>query len=171
MLPILEQHHVGDASVDEHGVVRHAKCSYGDGTAMESDPRTPGASPRLDCLLVDDDPLIRLCLETIVRSAGHLATSAGDGAEAVGILSTHRFDVVISDIRMPNLDGWGLLEHVHQSCPETDVILMTAYATAPDATKALTLSACEYLPKPVDANELTSHLRQISRRRAGKTTT
>jgi len=136
---------------------------------MDSDPQTPVAFPKLDCLVVDDDPLIRLCLETIIRTAGHLATSASDGAEAVNILSTHRFDVVISDIRMPNLDGWGLFEHVQRACPETDVILMTAYATVPDATKALTLGACEYLPKPVDADELTSHLRQISRRRAGET--
>jgi DNA-binding NtrC family response regulator len=63
----------------------------------------------------------------------------------------------------------GLFDHVQHACPETDVILMTAYATVPDATKALTLGACEYLHKPVDADELTSHLQQISRRRAGKT--
>jgi PleD family two-component response regulator len=107
VLPIHQQHHVGDPSTAERAFVRHAACSYEDETAMDSDLQTPRAFPKLDCLVVDDDPLIRLCLETIVRSAGHLATSASDGAEAVNILSTHRFDLVISDIRMPNLDGWG----------------------------------------------------------------
>jgi two-component system, NtrC family, response regulator HydG len=122
----------------------------------------------LDCLLVDDDPLIRLCLETMVREAGHLVTSAPDGAAAVGLLSHHQFDVVISDIRMPNLDGWGVFAHVRLQSPNTDVILMTAYATLPDAVKALELGACEYLPKPVDASELGYQLEQIAERRAAK---
>jgi DNA-binding NtrC family response regulator len=134
---------------------------------MNSDLRRAGGFQSLDCLLVDDDPLIRLCLETMVRTAGHLATSARDGAEAVSILSTHRFDLLISDIRMPNLDGWGLFEHVRRSSPETDVILMTAYPTVPDAMKAMARGACEYLPKPFDADDLTSQLRCISERRAG----
>lgn len=122
----------------------------------------------LDCLLVDDDPLIRLCLETMVREAGHSVTSAVDGAAAVNLLSEHQFDVVISDIRMPNLDGWGLFARVRLESPETDVILMTAYATLPDAVKALELGACEYMPKPVDASELAYHLEQIAERRAAK---
>ena len=122
----------------------------------------------LDCLLVDDDPLIRLCVETMVRTAGHRVTSATDGAAAVAILATHSFDVVISDIRMPNLDGWGLFQHLRQSSPDTDVILMTAYATVPDAMTAMNLGAVEYLPKPVDSDELNSHLLVISARRTGK---
>src|SRR2546423_5786200 len=86
----------------------------------------------LDCLVVDDDPLIRLCVETMVRAAGHLVTSAGDGARAVELLDAHRFDVVISDIRMPKLDGWRLFQHVRRTAPDTAVILMTAYSTVPD---------------------------------------
>jgi len=105
----------------------------------------------------------------MVLAAGHRVTSAGDGAEAVGILSARRFDVVISDVRMPKVDGWRLFEYVRQCAPETDVILMTAYATVPDALKALARGACEYLTKPLDADELTSHLQQISERRARKT--
>jgi DNA-binding NtrC family response regulator len=107
----------------------------------------------------------------MVLTAGHRVTSAGDGAEALGMLSAHHFDLLISDIRMPNLDGWGLFERVRLLAPDTDVILMTAYATAPDAIKALKHGACEYLPKPLDADELTSHLQQISDRRAKRTET
>lgn len=125
----------------------------------------------LDCLLVDDDPIIRLCVETMVRDAGHLVTTAADGALAVGLLAGKTFDVVISDIRMPNLDGWGLFEKVRTSSPGTDVILMTAYATEPDAVTALRLGAFEYLPKPVDIDELTAHLDEIADRRAAKRAT
>jgi DNA-binding NtrC family response regulator len=134
-----------------------------------SDLGSPAVPRSLNCLVVDDDPLIRLCVETMVRTAGHLVTGAGDGAEAVSILSTHRFDVLISDIRMPRLDGWSLFEHIRRSAPETDVILMTAYATVPDAMQALARGACEYIPKPVDAEDLTSQLQKIAERRAGKT--
>jgi two-component system response regulator PilR (NtrC family) len=137
------------------------------GGVMGNEPRSPFHN--LDCLLVDDDPLIRLCVKTMVVAAGHRVTSAGDGAEAIDILSSHRFDVVISDIRMPKLDGWGLIDHVRRSTPDTDVILMTAYATGPDAMRAFMRGACEYLRKPLDAEELTSHLRQISERRAKRT--
>lgn len=134
----------------------------------DSERKNKGAQHSLDCLLVDDDPLIRLCIETMMRSAGHLVTTAVDGAAAVRALADHRFDVVVSDIRMPNLDGWGLFEHLRATWPETDVILMTAYATQPDATKAMMKGAAEYLPKPVDAEELTAHLLMISERRAGR---
>ena len=135
---------------------------------MKVGERNDGGASSLDCLLVDDDPLIRLCLETMMRAAGHLVTSADDGAAAVRALADHRYDVVISDIRMPNLDGWGLFEHLRATWPETDVILMTAYATQPDAMKAMMKGACEYLPKPVDAEELTEHLQLIADRRSGK---
>ena len=138
-------------------------------SATDGHPKTPCRA--LDCLLVDDDPLIRLCVKTMVVTAGHRVTSAGDGEEALGILSARRFDVVISDIRMPNLDGWGLFEHVRRCSPETDVILMTAYATVPDALTALSRGACEYLPKPVDADELTAQLQEISDRRCKRTET
>src|SRR5689334_13077605 len=119
----------------------------------EMDTMTESAPVVLDCLLVEDDPLIRLCLETMLRSGGHTVTSAADGALAVIILAAHTFDVVISDIRMPNLDGWGVFAHVRLSSPDTAVILMTAYATLPDATRALQLGAAEYMPKPVHADE------------------
>lgn len=127
-----------------------------------------GVSHSLDCLLVDDDPLIRLCVETMMRSAGHLVTTAVDGAAAVRALADHRYDVVVSDIRMPNLDGWGLFEHLRATWPETDVILMTAYATQPDAMRAMMKGACDYLPKPVDAEELTQHLQEIAERRSAR---
>ena len=113
---------------------------------------------------MDDDPLIRMCVEVMVKTAGHLVTSAADGSEALALLAAHHYDVVISDIRMPRLDGWRLFEHVRKTAPDTSVILMTAYATVPDAINAMALGACEYLPKPVDADELNSLLQKISER-------
>jgi DNA-binding response OmpR family regulator len=122
----------------------------------------------LNCLLVDDDPLIRFCVETFIQTAGHRVTTAVDGLHAVEILGRNLFDVVISDIRMPRLDGWGVFQHVRltPSSRTTEVILMTAYATVPDSIAAMKLGACDYLPKPIGESELVQHLAELSRRRS-----
>ena len=120
----------------------------------------------LDCLVVDDDPTIRLCLEQMIRDRKHRVSSTADGASAVNLVSEHRYDVVISDIRMPKLDGLTLFQHIHQVSPATNVILMTAYATVPDAVSALKLGVYEYIAKPIDAEEFTAHLDRIAEKRA-----
>jgi DNA-binding NtrC family response regulator len=79
----------------------------------------PEESLSLDCLVVDDDPTIRLCLEHMIRDAKHQVSSPADGASALTLISEHRYDVVISDIRMPKLDGLSLFQHIHQVSPDT----------------------------------------------------
>ena len=126
----------------------------------------PEEAPSLDCLVVDDDPTIRLCLEHMIRDAKHRVSSTGDGASALTLISEHRYDVVISDIRMPKLDGLTLFQHIHQVSPTTSVILMTAYATVPDAVSALKLGVYEYIGKPINNEEFKAHLERIAEKRA-----
>jgi two-component system, NtrC family, response regulator HydG len=120
----------------------------------------------LDCLVVDDDTTIRLCLEHMIRDANHRVSSTNDGASALKLVSEHRYDVVISDIRMPKLDGLSLFQHIQQVSPSTSVILMTAYATVPDAVSALKLGVYEYIGKPINGEEFTAHLDRIAQKRA-----
>jgi two-component system, NtrC family, response regulator HydG len=120
----------------------------------------------LDCLVVDDDSTIRLCLEHMIRDAKHRVSSTSDGASALTLISEHRYDVVISDIRMPKLDGLTLFQHIHQVSPTTSVILMTAYATVPDAVSALKLGVYEYVGKPINSDEFRAHLDRIAEKRA-----
>lgn len=134
--------------------------------ALTTDAAAPTAALSLDCLVVDDDATIRLCLEYMIREAGHRATSVADGAAALTRVSEHRFDVVVSDIRMPKLDGLSLFAHIQKVSPGTSVILMTAYATVPDAVAALKLGVYEYIGKPIDEDELRTHLQRIAERRA-----
>jgi len=126
----------------------------------------PGESLSLDCLVVDDDPTIRLCLEHMIRDSQHRASSTADGAAALTLISEHRYDLVISDIRMPKLDGLSLFQHIHQISPATSVILMTAYATVPDAVAALKLGVYEYIGKPVNSEDFRVHLERIAEKRA-----
>lgn len=120
----------------------------------------------LDCLVVDDDTTIRLCLEHMIRDAKHRVSSTSDGDSALKLVAEHRYDVVISDIRMPKVDGLTLFQHIQTVSPGTAVILMTAYATVPDAVSALKLGVYEYIGKPINGDELTAHLEHISEKRA-----
>jgi len=135
-------------------------------TAVATEPPSPDELLSLDCLVVDDDPTIRLCLEHMIRDGKHRASSTADGAAALSLVSDHRYDVVISDIRMPKLDGLSLFQHIHQVSPSTTVILMTAYATVPDAVAALKLGVYEYIGKPINDQDFRAHLERIAEKRA-----
>jgi DNA-binding NtrC family response regulator len=131
-------------------------------TSAATEPAPPNGSLSLDCLVVDDDSTIRLCLEHMIRDAKHRVTSSADGASALALISGHRYDVVISDVRMPKLDGLSLFQRIHQVSPSTSVILMTAYATVPDAVSALKLGVYDYIGKPVNSDDLRAHLERIA---------
>ncbi len=99
-------------------------------------------------LIVDDEAHIRTHLGTYVRSLGHDVEDAADGGAGLAALQRRRFDVVVSDVRMPRLDGMTLLAEVKRGSPETAVVLMTAYATIPQAVEAMRAGAADYLVKP-----------------------
>jgi DNA-binding NtrC family response regulator len=118
----------------------------------------------LDVLLVDDEPTIRLSIGDAISDAGHRVTLASDGAEALERIKSHVFDVIISDIRMPKLDGLTLFHRIREISPETDVILVTAYGAVEDAVKALKLGARDYLTKPFETAELLVRLERLGER-------
>ncbi len=120
----------------------------------------------LDILLIDDEPDLRVVLEEALRDADHRVTVAGDGAEGMGHVVSRVFDVVITDVRLPKVDGLTLFRRVRQESPTTDVILMTAYAEVADAVAALKKGAYDYLTKPFDVDELLLTIARISEHRA-----
>ncbi len=103
-------------------------------------------------LVVDDKPNIRQLFAKILRELGTVVT-ADDGRLALALLEESRFDVVLSDIRMPELDGHALLAEVRRRANPPEVILMTAYATVESAVEALRHGAFDYLAKPFDPDE------------------
>ncbi|MEZ4432568.1 MAG: sigma-54 dependent transcriptional regulator [bacterium] len=120
----------------------------------------------LDILLVDDEPTIRLSVGDALEDAGHRVTLAADGDAAAQKLTEHRFDVVVSDIRMPGLDGLSLFRRIRERAPETDVILITAYGAVEDAVQALKEGARDYLTKPFDTGELLLRVERLAERHA-----
>jgi DNA-binding NtrC family response regulator len=115
----------------------------------------------LDILLVDDEPPIRAFVEDALRDQGHRVTVAGDGAEAMARLDHRVYDLVISDVRLPKVDGLTLFSRIQNDAPSTQVILMTAYGSVNDAVNAIRQRAVDYLTKPFDLDELVKRVDQI----------
>ena len=103
-------------------------------------------------LVVDDKDNIVKLLSRIL-SPEFDVTTADDGTRALGLIATQPFDVVISDIRMPGADGMAVLQETHRLQPDTEVILMTAFATVQAAVDAMKQGAYDYLQKPFEPDE------------------
>jgi EAL domain-containing protein (putative c-di-GMP-specific phosphodiesterase class I)/CheY-like chemotaxis protein len=105
-------------------------------------------------LVVDDEPLVlRLLCKTLER-AGYHPVCAGDGHEAMRLVATQGFDVVVSDISMPRMTGVDLLRAVRERDQDLPVILLTGEPTIDTATRAIALGVLGYLTKPVNMDEL-----------------
>ena len=120
----------------------------------------------LDILLVDDEADLRNVLEEQLTEAGHRVQSAGDGAASVEHIKRKLFDVVICDIRLPQMDGLSLFRLIRKEAPGTEVILMTAYSDVTQAVSALKEGAFDYLTKPFDMDELLLQVRRIDEMRS-----
>jgi len=108
-------------------------------------------------ILVSDDELsMRQFLEILLKKEGHRVVCTGDGQEAWARFQAEPFDLVISDIKMPKMDGLELLRKVKEQRPALAVILVTAYASPEDAIAAMKAGAYDYLTKPFKLEEIKS---------------
>ncbi len=105
-------------------------------------------------LVVDDEKGMREFLSVLLEDGGHTVVLASHGQEALATAQENPVDLVISDVRMPLLDGVGLLKGLHELDPHLPVILMTAYASAESAVQAMKRGAYDYLIKPFKVDEL-----------------
>ena len=111
-----------------------------------------GTSTRV--LVVDDEESLRFFLTRGLKKAGYGVDAAASGQEAIERLSEVSFDVVLSDIVMPDVSGLDVLGAVHEMDKDAVVILMTAHGTVENAIDALRLGAFDYLTKPFEMQEL-----------------
>ncbi|HEX7604877.1 MAG TPA: sigma-54 dependent transcriptional regulator, partial [Polyangiaceae bacterium] len=119
----------------------------------------------LSILLADDEPLIRMTVSDALRARGHFVMAVSDGAAAVAAVQSRVFDLVVSDIRLPKLDGLGVMQQVLERAPSTLVVLITAYGSISDAVTAIKEGAYDYITKPFEMQELLLRVDRISERR------
>ncbi len=107
-----------------------------------------------DILIVDDEKKIRHILSIMLSRKGHLISEAGSGREALSLLEEGTFDVVISDIRMPEMDGFELLENIRKTEIPVPVIVITAFGTIDSAVEAMKKGAVDYITKPFEEKRI-----------------
>ena len=111
-------------------------------------------------LVVDDERSIQVGLRGLLAKEGHEVITAGSGEEALRLLNSHAFDLVLTDLRMPGLDGLSLLKRVKERHPDACVIMMTAYGSEKVAVEAMKAGAHDYIVKPFDNEEVKVLVRQ-----------
>ena len=115
---------------------------------------------RQSILLVDDDPEFRKAMKKMFEKSGYNVTVAADGQEALEALSEETFDLIISDLRMPNLNGMELMEELKRRKINLPVIFITAYGEVESYMDLMNLGAFEYINKPVKGQEILGVVRK-----------
>jgi len=105
-------------------------------------------------LVVDDEKSMRDFLAIMLKKEGHDVVTAANGTDALKAIHGEIFDLVISDVKMPGMDGIAVLKSIKEISPETVVIMITAFATAETAVEAMKLGASDYIFKPFKNDEL-----------------
>nr|WP_320048224.1 response regulator [uncultured Desulfuromonas sp.] len=113
-------------------------------------------------LVVDDEENSRECLGKLLMQVGYDVSCVSGGYEALSFLQEHAVNIVLSDIRMPDMDGLSLLSKIHGSYPETCVVMVTAHGEVETYLEAVNLGACDFVHKPVRFNELKLVLEKLS---------
>ncbi len=116
-------------------------------------------------LCVDDDREVRELLHEIISHLGHNSKTAVDGIDAMDKLADDHFDIVITDINMPRMDGIELIKRIKTDFDDVDVIAITAYEMTYKYTDIIALGASDFISKPFNVNELEAKLNRILRER------
>lgn len=112
-------------------------------------------------LVVDDEKDILRALEFILTREGYSVTTATSGEESIEFLKKEEYDLVLTDLRMPGMDGMTVLEKTLQMRPSTAVIIMTAYATVESAVQAMRMGASDYIVKPFINEDVKLRIKRL----------
>ena len=115
-------------------------------------------------LVVDDESVIREGLSRILEAGGFAVETAKNGHAAIELLQQKEFDLIITDLKMPGMNGFEVLSAVKVLQPEAAVIMITGFATVETAVEAMKSGAADYLVKPFSFNELLARIQAIARR-------
>lgn len=110
--------------------------------------------PMQKILIVDDDPEILEIIADILREGGYAVDTAPDGVKAIRYIDAESYDLVITDLNLPEMDGMMVLKHVVDQSPDTMCIILTGYGTIKSAVEAIKTGAFDYITKPIKSGEI-----------------
>jgi ATP-dependent Lon protease len=157
----LDLHHVENILNREHAGLSLVKERILEYLAV----RTLEIQRNFRLLVVDDEEITRTNLQHILEKEGYQVVSASNGADALEEMEKAPFDVVLSDLLMLKVGGMELLQKVKDRYPQTEVVIITGYATVPSAVEALQKGAYHYLAKPLKIDEVRSTVSQALTRK------
>jgi two-component system, OmpR family, response regulator len=128
---------------------------------------SPQSAPEARLLVVDDEPNIRELLSASLRYAGFEVATAADGQQALAMADSFRPDLLVLDVMMPGLDGFGVVRRLRQAGRHTPVLFLTARDAAEDKVSGLTLGGDDYVTNPFSLDEVLARIRAVLRRSAG----
>jgi DNA-binding response OmpR family regulator len=105
-------------------------------------------------LLIEDETHLRRHLQILLQSEGYYVLTAADGVEGIQQVQAQPFDLVITDLVVPGIDGFQVMEYVQDHCPDTVLVAITGYASTESAVQALRRGAYDYIAKPFDIDLL-----------------
>jgi DNA-binding NtrC family response regulator len=117
--------------------------------------------PNRSVLVVDDEAAMRLALEASFQREGWSVETASGVADGLHKFEQKKFSLVVTDVRMPDGDGFHVMRSVRTSSPETAVIVLTAFGNVPDAVQAMRGGACDYLMKPISFEQLQGAVKRV----------
>src|SRR3954465_15064366 len=137
------------------------------GGAVTGSSPTGRPAPEARLLVVDDEPNIRELLSASLRYAGFEVATAADGQQALTLAESFRPDLLVLDVMMRGLDGFGVVSRMRQSGRHTPVLFLTARDAAEDKVSGLTLGGDDYVTKPFSLDEVIARIRAVLRRTVG----
>jgi len=129
------------------------------------DPAHQFQPPVLSLLCVDNDREVRELLHEVIIYLGHNSMTAVDGIDALEKLADNHFDIVITDLNMPRMDGTELIKTIKTEFDDVDIIAITAYEMTYKYTDIIALGASDFISKPFNVNELEAKINRIIRER------
>ncbi|MET2828811.1 response regulator transcription factor [Mesorhizobium shangrilense] len=118
-------------------------------------------------LVVEDNATLASGLAAVLKGSGYAVDVVGDGASAVAVVATERFDLVILDLNLPEMDGIDVLRTIRGRQDDVAVLILSARHSLTEKVTGLNLGADDYMVKPFDVDELEARVRTLMRRRAG----
>jgi len=112
-------------------------------------------------LVIDDEPIVRISCERSLANMGYEIKSASSGKEGIELLEKEPFNLVLLDLKMPDMDGIEVLKKIREKWQETKVIMITGYSTVETAVKTLKLGAFSYIEKPFTPDTLLEAVKEV----------
>lgn len=112
-------------------------------------------------LILDDDPAVALSCERVLGAEGFATSTSDTGRSALSLIERERFNLLISDVRLPDINGMAVLKETMATHPDMDVVMITGYPAVMDAVECMRLGAAEYIEKPFTPDRLINVVRSV----------